>query len=109
MLYRDEFFRDTFRYTLQGLALIPIFVASVFLNKHLLLSWLENKILKKIEVYSYSIYLCHMVLYDLIKRTLGVEDGIYMFAVVTGTSIAFAALVGVFVDRHLRRYRKRLY
>lgn len=109
LLYRNEFFRDTFRYTLQGLALVPIFVASVFLNNHLLLSWLENKILKKIGVYSYSIYLCHMVLYDLVKRTLGVEDGIFMFAVVTGTSVAFAALVDVLVDEKLRKQRKKLH
>ena len=50
-----------------------------------------------------------MVLYDLVKRTLGVEDGIFMFAVVTGTSVAFAARVDVLVDEKLRKQRKKLH
>jgi peptidoglycan/LPS O-acetylase OafA/YrhL len=109
LLYRDDFFRDTFRYTLQGIALVPIFITCVFINQHTLTFWLENKALKKIGVYSYTIYLCHLVFYDLIKRALGVEDGILMFAMVAVTSVTFAALVDVFVDRHLRRYRRRLH
>lgn len=109
LLYRDDFFRHTFRYTVQGLALIPIFITCVFLNGHFLTSWLEIKILKKVGVYSYTIYLCHLIFYDLVKRTLSVEDGLLMFTIVMGGAFIFAGLVDVVIDKKLREYRKRIH
>ena len=59
---RDPFFRDSLRYTLQGLALMPL-VASLCFTRSLprVTAWLERGLPRRIGRLSYSLYLMHGV------------------------------------------------
>ena len=61
-LLRDPFFRDSLRYTMQGLALMPL-VASLCFTDSLprVTAWLERGLPRRIGRLSYSLYLMHGV------------------------------------------------
>jgi peptidoglycan/LPS O-acetylase OafA/YrhL len=69
-LYRDEYFRETYRYSLQGIALMPLFYYAVALHKSFLFKWLNSKVVKKVGVLSYSIYLCHFIIYYILIKNI---------------------------------------
>lgn len=62
LVYRDPAFRETYRYTLQGLALLPIFYIAIANANWPVFRWLEWKAVRHIGVLSYSLYLIHHVL-----------------------------------------------
>ncbi|MBV8469807.1 MAG: acyltransferase [Burkholderiaceae bacterium] len=75
-VYRDDFFRDTWRYTLQGLALMPLVAAVCFTDSlasitEILCSWP----MRMIGVWSYSIYLTHQLATTLAAMATHEHDG----------------------------------
>ena len=60
-LYRDEYFRDTFRYTLQGICLISVFVCAVRYPNWVPMRALNFRPIAFLGVLSYSLYLVHQV------------------------------------------------
>lgn len=72
LLFRDDRFRESIRYSLQGMALIPIFHATLheeyFLRTR---NFLSNKILVLIGKLSYSIYLYHWLALVLTSWIIG--------------------------------------
>jgi peptidoglycan/LPS O-acetylase OafA/YrhL len=91
--YRAPWFRETLRYTLQGIALTPVFVAAV---------------LAAIGVLSYSLYLLHhiviLTVHQHLPRLNAVLQGLLSLAV----SIALAKLIYRFVEKPCAEIRKRL-
>ena len=61
--YRNPFFRDTFRYTLLGIGLAPIFFLVSLPQKHLLTRCLEWPVLCWLGQLSYTMYLIHHTLF----------------------------------------------
>lgn len=61
--YRNPFFRDTFRYSLLGIGLAPIFFLISLPQKHLLTRWLEWPVLCWLGQISYTMYLIHHALF----------------------------------------------
>lgn len=59
LVYRDEMFRDTFRYSLQGVALLFIFFFVVAAPRLPQVRWLENPVLRYVGRRSYVLYLIH--------------------------------------------------
>lgn len=61
-LIRDDHFRDTLRYSLQGLALMPLITAICFTRAlQPLTATLESRPARKLGAWSYSLYLYHPV------------------------------------------------
>jgi len=56
LIYREEVFRETLRYTLQGIALMPIFYYAIKNNKNPLFDWLNHSLIKKTR----SLFLCYL-------------------------------------------------
>lgn len=62
VVYRDPQFRESFRYTLQGLAFVPLFCNLFWAQKGGLVRWvLERRSMVYIGAVSYSLYLYHFL------------------------------------------------
>jgi peptidoglycan/LPS O-acetylase OafA/YrhL len=105
--FREPHFQETFRYTLQGVALIPLFVIAVrspdwgpcrLLN----LGWV-----RRIGALSYSIYLLHTtVLFGIHQWT---SWPVLLQGVVSlGVSLVLATMIDYAVERPCARLRRRL-
>ena len=68
LLYRDEMFRLTARYTLQGLAIAPLLWLAVARAGQWPFRWLNARPLAYLGVISYSVYLTHHVIIEGIAR-----------------------------------------
>lgn len=107
-LYRDEAFRQTYRYTLQGVALLPIFYLVVLRSNWLLFRWLDWRPVRYIGTLSYTLYLVHLVIlysleylyHDMIPR---VPRGLLAAAL----SIGLAALSYRYMEKPLTGLRKK--
>jgi peptidoglycan/LPS O-acetylase OafA/YrhL len=109
LVYRETSFRETFRYSLQGLALMPIFYLAVRYSNNFVFRQLNWPWIKRLGVYSYAIYLIHYVVIKTIGTSLpGLAAKPYLvLAVALTISVAYAALVDRYVDRYFKQLRHR--
>ncbi len=105
----DLFFRETFRYTLQGVGLIAVFV--IIIKHHTVFPFtiLNHKWIRHIGVLSYSLYLFHYLVIVGVKM---VADGRLHPLLVDLVSFVLSLLIAqgmfVLVERPCARLRKRL-
>jgi len=104
---REEGFRSTLRYTLQGLALMPLFYYAIFRPEDPLFRWLNGRVIRRIGVYSYTIYLCHFVIIYALERTELETAARVILAL--ALSIGWAALVNELVEKPLKPLRTKLH
>jgi peptidoglycan/LPS O-acetylase OafA/YrhL len=102
---RDQFFRDSFRYSLIGLGLMPILHFSIRYPSMPVVRWLENAWLKKIGVWSYSIYLIHFSLILAFSKVISSPMVGAVLAILV--AILVAALIEKFIDEPSRLIRAR--
>lgn len=108
ILARDMTFRSTLRYTVQGLALMVIFHYAVTRPDFALFRPLNNRWVRLIGLYSYSIYLSHYVIIRLFLRHEWFEDNHLLFVLVSATvSICYAAFVWHVIEALPRRFKHR--
>lgn len=69
-LIRSVSFRETWRYTIQGLALMPVFVCVIRYHDTPLLRFLNWRWVSRLGVFSYSFYLTHALLLALTEEWL---------------------------------------
>lgn len=106
LLVRDELFRETLRYTVQGVALMPLFYCAVRYPDMLPMRPLNWAVVEKLGVYSYSIYLIHFVIVHFLQQSSGLfQHWAILFVATLALSVAFAAAVERFIESHLRRVR----
>jgi peptidoglycan/LPS O-acetylase OafA/YrhL len=107
LVHRDTAFRETARYSLQGLALMPIFYYAVGFSGHPLFRPLNSPWAVRLGVYSYAIYLVHYMVMRLIAThvpALAISP-LTMLLPALVISIAYAAALDRFVDPYFRRLR----
>jgi peptidoglycan/LPS O-acetylase OafA/YrhL len=106
VLYRDPAYRETARYTLQGLSLYPIFYYCIAADRSWFAGMLQWKPLRWLGTLSYSLYLCHLyIITELLVRFWPhhrLPYGIASF----GLSLAFALVMRHTVELPLRRLRQ---
>jgi peptidoglycan/LPS O-acetylase OafA/YrhL len=109
LLYRDPIFRETIRYSLQGLALVPLFYFAIRFADNQLFRHLNSPWAITLGTYSYAIYLIHYVVIRLIATNAPAiaAKSFILFPTALLISIAYAAAVDRFVDRYFRRLRRR--
>lgn len=104
---RSPAFRETFRYSIQGLALMPMFYAAVKASHKIPFRWLNHPALKVVGVWSYSIYLSHFFLLHILAETVGRPSwNVAILAMIT--SACFAWSIQILIDRPLSVFRRRL-
>lgn len=109
LLYRHPVFRETTRYSIQGLALMPVFYFAIRFSdtqpfRHLNSPWAIT-----LGTYSYAIYLIHYVVIMLIAKNAPAiaAKPIILFPTALLISIAYAAAIDRFVDRYFRPLRNK--
>jgi len=105
---RTPSFRETFRYSLQGLALVPVFVCAVRFPEWGPMRVLNYRPIAFLGVLSYSLYLVHHVVSVAVTVHLGQTLGPVLSALVTLTiSLVLAWLIHIGIEKPCARLRKR--
>jgi len=105
-IFRDEFFRETIRYTLQGVALFPIFWLAVDCHDWLIFRWLNWKPVSLFGMVSYVFYLSHLYWLHVGNILLkGIKAGFLGF----GLALIFSVLVYWLVEYPFSKLRRVLH
>jgi len=108
-IYRDIIFRQTVRYTLQGLALMPLFYFAISRYQHWLFSILSTPLIRKIGIYSYSIYLIHLFIISLILKATNQQiTPIYLLISSMGISFFYGFLMHNYIEKYFYQIRKKI-
>jgi peptidoglycan/LPS O-acetylase OafA/YrhL len=96
LIYRGPVFRETFRYSIQGIALAPIFLFVLASPGTWAVRFLEQPILRFLGRRSYAMYLIHLCILNAVHQKLGVNliwSAIISAPLVVGYSVAMWRLV----------------
>lgn len=108
LLYREPIFRETIRYTIQGIAMFPIFYYVITQSESIIYKLLNCKPLAFIGKISYTFYLSHFVLIylaqDIFGNTLLVKTVIGMIL-----TLLFSTLMYYFIEKRFASLRKKLH
>lgn len=109
LLYRDEFFRQTLRYSLQNFAIAPLIYLAVARSDRFPFSWLNTRPMVYIGSISYTIYLSHLtIMYGLAKYWPQLH-WIWHMLVAAVLTLAVAEPMRRWVEEPCARLRKRLH
>lgn len=104
-LIRDEIFRQTLRYTLQGIGLLVLFNTAIR-DRGIVAGLLDNVATRLIARWSYTLYLVHSGLIAAITGRVESEPSLGA-AVAILLSIGYAMLMWRFVEKPLGGWRQR--
>jgi peptidoglycan/LPS O-acetylase OafA/YrhL len=109
LLYRDPAFRETARYSIQGLALMPIFYLAIRFADNRLFRYLNTAWVMTLGTYSYTIYLIHYVIIETAAKNVPAiaAKSYILFPIALLISIAFAAAIERFVEPYFRQLRRK--
>ncbi|HUB24626.1 MAG TPA: acyltransferase [Tepidisphaeraceae bacterium] len=107
LLIRETAFRETIRYSLQGIALMPLFYFAVRFPENRLFRFLNMSWIMKVGTYSYVIYLMHLIVINVITQNgPAISTKFYvLFPCAILISLVYAAAIDRFVDRYFRQLR----
>ncbi|MET0791227.1 MAG: acyltransferase [Polyangiaceae bacterium] len=105
---RDDRFRETVRYSLQGIALYPVFYAAIRFPKWGFFPLFNNRALGFVGKLSYSLYLVHGMLLQMGERWLPTTHGAIRGVLALVVSMAAAWLIWILVEKPSTRLRKGL-
>lgn len=106
LLPRDEDYRQSLRYTLQGIALYPVFYFCVSSPQNTYVRWLDWKILRQTGWISYSLYLVHFTVLAALRMRF--QSPLIVGVISLAITILYAWLMRDLVETPLRRLRGRL-
>jgi peptidoglycan/LPS O-acetylase OafA/YrhL len=109
LIYRGPVFRETLRYSLQGIALMPIFYFAVRFHRNAIFRALNWSWATKLGVYSYAIYLAHDVIINALTTDATAFSTLAPFPIALALSVAYAAAIDYFIDPYFRRLRVQLH
>ena len=108
LLPHSEQFRETLRYTLQGIALTFVFIAAMQFRHWTLFRWLNWRPVAFLGVLSYSLYLLHYNVIFVIQHLLPAAGRVAQGVVALCLSVALALLIYYTVEKPCAVLRKRL-
>jgi peptidoglycan/LPS O-acetylase OafA/YrhL len=105
-LWRNEGFRYTLRFTVQSLALLPLFAYAILARGSFVFRFLNTRVMKQLGVLSYALYLIHAIVLKWFSIHIH-RNGFFMGALKLGTALLIAKFLQVVVERPMQRMRKR--
>jgi len=106
--FRAPWFRETIRYSLQGLALTPVFIAAIRFPRWLPFRVLNAKAVAFVGVLSFTLYLCHEIaviaLYTWFPALRPYQIALLAFTIAFG----FSLMIHQLVEKPSAALRKRL-
>ena len=108
LVYRNEVFMQTARFTLQGVCLFPVFNYCIATGNSWVIRLLRLKVLRWIGTLSYTLYLCH--LYILRELQIRSHDRMLVVdaAIAMALALAYAWTMNRLVESPLKRWRLKL-
>jgi len=107
LLIPIPFFRETLRYSLQGIALTFLFIAAIRFRDTAYFRLLNWRPLAFIGMLSYSLYLLHYVVILGVRRTFAPMNPILQALIALAISLALAWGIYLLVERPCARLRRR--
>ncbi|CAH0497929.1 acyltransferase [Novosphingobium sp. CECT 9465] len=107
-LIRDEIFRSTLRYTVQGVALFPIFYFLINFRSGISYRLMNGWIIKKIGIYSYTFYLSHYIIIGVLNYNFPLNSEIAIALIAAILSFGYSAAMYHFVEMPIRVWRGKL-
>ena len=104
--YRNPVFRYTWRFSLQSVALLPLFAYVIKVKGTLVFRILNSRWLAQLGVLSYALYLVHAVILEWFVRHLQAPKLVVAIATLV-VAIAAAKLLQLGVEKPFLRLRKR--
>lgn len=108
-LVRDPVFRDTWRYTVQGLALMPLFHYAVRAPRFLPFRMLETAPLRWLGSRSYTVYLCSELVPAVVQHAWPQSPAPWRHLLALALILGYAEIMYRLVERPLGRTRSRLH
>ena len=106
-LVRDPRFQETVRYSLQGLALFPLFVVAIRYPAWGPFRILTIPLIRYVGVLSYAIYLIHQIVIFVVYAHLPAHP-VVQGAIALAISVSLALVVHVLVERPCAGLRRKL-
>jgi peptidoglycan/LPS O-acetylase OafA/YrhL len=108
-LIRNAQFRETFRYTMQGISLYPLFYFAIIDSNSPLFRWLNWRPVRFLGELSYSLYLVHFSVILGLRNWF--PDSPELLSGLLGFPIAIAISINIYylLERPCARLRKRLH
>jgi len=103
--YRNAFFRDTFRYSIQAIGLMPIFFLLILPKGNWITRCLEMPVFLWLGQLSYSMYLIHHTLFHHLYHFY--RQSPWIPCVVLVLTVAYAQAMRMLVEKPLQRLRRR--
>jgi peptidoglycan/LPS O-acetylase OafA/YrhL len=107
-LFRNDVFRATFRYTLQGVALTPLFICAIRFRHWLPFRILNLPIVAFVGTLSYSLYLIHHVVIFAIQQHFPNLGTVLQAVAALALSVAAAWIIYRTIEVPCAQLRKRL-
>ena len=108
LLVRNEVFRETLRYSLQGVALLLVFSAAIRYPYWPLFRWLNTRPMKLLGTLSYSLYLVHLGVIYTVRDALHVDTFPALVALSLAIAVLLAWLIYQWVEKPCAALRRRL-
>jgi len=105
--FRADWFRDGLRYSVQAIALIPLFVTAIRYPEWGPMQVLNWSVMRRLGLLSYSLYLCHQVVIFSIEHSFPRAGKASIACAALGLSLALATLTQKFIERPSARARRR--
>jgi peptidoglycan/LPS O-acetylase OafA/YrhL len=108
LLYRDDGFRETARYSIQGLALTGFFIVAIRCSTWSVFTLMNSRLMSFLGSLSYSLYLVHFAVIIGVGRLFESWHPILLALLSFGLSVLLAWIMYVCVERPCARLRRKL-
>ena len=105
-IYRAEWARESIRYSIQGVALIPIFFCAIHYSRWPMFRWLNWAWMRGMGTISYTFYLIHLKALEVAARYFDSQSWAARLLALS-MAIAFSTLMYFLVERYCAKFRRR--